>query len=146
MEIEVKDLDALTKTCQELGLELVQGQKTYKWWGHSVGDYPLPDGFKEEDLGKCDHAIRVPQTHPAYQRGSYEVGVVKRRDGRAGFQLLWDFYSGGYGLEAAVGKNGDLLKQGYQVNIAKKKSPPGYRLVQSRLPNGHVQLKYTKAS
>src|SRR3990167_8580608 len=59
VEIEIRDLDALERACSKLGLSLRRGQETYKWYGRSVGDYPLPAGVKESDLGKCSHAIHL---------------------------------------------------------------------------------------
>ena len=106
-------MDALGEACAELGLELRLGQKTYRWWGRSVGDYPLPVGFKESDLGKCEHAIAIRGNNDAY-----EIGVVPRRDGRPGYTLLWDFYAGGRGMEAKVGKDACKLKQAYSAAVA----------------------------
>lgn len=86
------DLDVIDATCKQLGLTLVRGQQTYKWWGHSAGDHPVPAGFTASDLGKCEHAIQVPGT-------DWEVGVVKARnpDGtpKAGYTLLFDYYDVG---------------------------------------------------
>jgi hypothetical protein len=114
IELVVKDLAALRSAAQACGLELVEGQKKYKWWGHSVGDYPIPKGFTAEDLGKCDHALRVKGNPDAY-----EIGVVRRRDGQPGFELLFDFY-GSYGapLRQAVGQDGGKLKQEYAASVA----------------------------
>lgn len=116
IEVEITDLDALDAACRRIGtLELVRGQTKYKWWGDSVGDYPLPEGFTKEDLGKCDHAIRVKGNAQAY-----EVGVVRARNGKQGYVLHWDFYDGGYGLEKEVGENCNKLRQAYAIEVAKK--------------------------
>lgn len=112
-EMEVRDLEALEEAAKMLGLELVRGQKTYKWWGHSVGDYPLPAGYTAKDLGHCEHALRIPGDSKAY-----EIGVVKRRDGKPGFKLMRDFFGGGYGMEAKVGKDCQNLEQAYTVALA----------------------------
>jgi len=32
----VQDLNALHRACHRLGLELVRGQQTYRWYGRSV--------------------------------------------------------------------------------------------------------------
>jgi hypothetical protein len=109
IEIEIKDLEALKAACQRLGFEFRAGQTTYKWFGRFVGDYPMPQGFKVEDLGKCTHAIRVPEA-------DYEIGVVIR-DGKT--TLLWDFWHAG-GLERVVGKNGAKLKQAYAAEATKR--------------------------
>ena len=72
--IQVKDLAALKAAVIELGALWMEGQRTHKWYGQSVGDYPLPKGVTVDMLGKCDHAIKVPGVN-------YEIGVVKLADG-----------------------------------------------------------------
>lgn len=125
MQIEIKDLDALAEAAAQLGCELVRGQKTYKWYGEFVGDSPMPTGFTRADLGKCDHAIRVKG-----KPGAYEIGVVKRRDGKPGYTLLWDFWNGGHGLEEAIGKDGRKLRQEYPLAVgARFAKSKGYRTV-----------------
>lgn len=137
IKCEVKDLDALRTAAAKLGLEFREGQKTYRWWGHHVGDYPLPTGFTKDDLGKCDHALSVSGNDSAY-----EVGIVKRRDGKAGYELLWDFYGGGRGLQACVGPNGNKLVQGYQYEASRNAAiRDGWSIESTRtLDNGTVQL------
>jgi hypothetical protein len=114
MKLHIKDLDCLKKAAKALGMDLVKASK-FKWFGQHVGDYPLPQGFTKEDMGKCDYVLRIKGNDHAY-----EVGVCKRRDGKPGYTLLWDFWRGGYGLEAAIGKDGGKLKQNYAVSVAKK--------------------------
>jgi hypothetical protein len=136
IDIEIKDLDCLAKAAQQLGLELVNGQKTYRWYGRSVGDYPLPTGFTAEDLGKCEHAIRIPGNTAAY-----EIGVVARRDGKPGYTLQWDFYCGGYGMEKIVGQNASKLRQEYAAQVATKHMQrQGYRVTRSIDAKGNLQL------
>jgi hypothetical protein len=139
IELEVRDLEALKAACQTLGLEFVAGQRTYRWYGRHIGDYPLPRGFSVEDLGKCDHAIRVPGNAQAY-----EIGVVKRRDGRPGYVLLWDFWLGGYGLQEKVGEGAHKLRQAYAVEAAKRAAKQaGHRFLgQSTRPDGTVILRF----
>ena len=140
IELEIKDLDALDEACETLGLELVRGQKTYKWWGHSVGDYPLPTGFKASDLGKSEHAIRIPG-----DKNAYEIGVVPRRDGKPGYTLLWDFYAGGYGMEAKVGKDACKLKQAYSAAVATRHYRKlGYRVSVEKKEGERLVVKCRK--
>jgi hypothetical protein len=115
IEIQITDLDALAKAAERAGCELRLGQKTYKWWGWSVGDHPVPEGFTQEDLGKCEHAIAVKGAGEE----TYEVGVVKRRDGKPGYTLIYDWFAGGNGLEQYVGHKAAKLKQAYAVEKAK---------------------------
>lgn len=140
VEIEIRDLDALKAACARLGLEFRQGQQQYKWFGRSVGNYPLPAGFTAAELGSCEHAIGIPGNKRAY-----ELGVVARRDGRPGYVLMWDFYMGGYGLEAVVGKDCNALRQAYATEVAKRKAiQQGFRVQERKLSNGSVQLVCSK--
>jgi hypothetical protein len=112
MKFKVDNLLALKMAAEAIGLEFRENQHHYKWWGRHVGDYALPEGFKAANLGKCEHAIGIPNNNKAY-----EVGVCKDPSGN-GYVLLWDFYGGGLGLEAAVGKDGYRLTQEYSVQVA----------------------------
>lgn len=96
-EAQIFDLNALETACGRLGLEFVRNQKTFRWWGKHVGDYPIPEGFTENDMGTCDHAIRISGDDRAY-----EIGVVRRRDGENGYCLMFDFYGRGKGMQDKV--------------------------------------------
>jgi hypothetical protein len=144
----VKDLDAIDDWCKTTNgnCTLVRGQKTYGWWGRSVGDYPLPKGMKKEDLGKCDHAIKVKGT--TWEIGLCKVGMVKNEvtgimeDG--GYRLAYDFYgSSGRPLQEAIGKDGEKFLQGYGIALAHRTAAQqGYYDVQTcPLPNGDVEVK-----
>jgi hypothetical protein len=136
VDLHIKDLSALEKACAQLGLELVREQKTYKWYGRVVGDYPLPEGFQAHELGQCEHAIRIPGNS-----GAYEIGVVARRDGKPGYLLLWDFWHGGFGLEERVGAECKKLRQSYAVQVATKQARgQGFRVQQHVGQDGKVRL------
>jgi len=143
IEIEIRDLECLRQAAEDLGLEFRQGQQTFKWWGHSVGDFPLPEGFTEADMGKCSHALAVKG-----KPGAYEVGVVARRDGKAGYILMWDFYGGGKGLQAAVGDKCSKLCQKYSEKVVLKHAKPlqaqGWNLQRSAGANGAVVIKLVR--
>ena len=135
IEIDIKDLDALKAACVQLGLEFVPNQQSYAWYGQYVGDTPLPDGFTAADLGRCDHAIRVPGAR-------YEVGVV-HRNGK--YHLLWDFYRSG-GLERVLGKGAGRLKQAYSVERVRREARlQGYRLRERRTERG-IRMVLTKGT
>lgn len=138
--LEVKDLDSLAKACKRLGLELRLGQQTYRWFGESAGDAPLPAGFTAEDLGKCEHAIGIPGDAKAY-----EIGLVKRRDGKQGFALLCDFWDGGKGLEAVAGVECCKLKQAYATEVAIKQGRlQGFSVQEKQLADGSVRLTLSR--
>ncbi len=105
----IDDLAALETAAKECGCELVRGQKTYRWYGQHVGDYAMPEGVTEADLGKCDHAIRVKDADSR----TYEIGVVAKPEG--GYRLLYDFWQGGYGLMDKVGEKCTKLTTEYGV-------------------------------
>ena len=126
IELEINDLETLEAACASLGLQFVRNQKTYTWYGEYMGDTPLPEDFSADDLGKCDHAVRVPGA-------VYEVGVV-RKDGK--YFLLWDFWRDG-GLERALGPGAGKLKQAYAVERVKREARlKGYRVQQARSVKG----------
>ncbi len=108
IEIEVRSLDALALACQRCGLELVRDQTAYRWFGKYMGDTPLPAGVSVDQLGHCEHAIRVPGASRAY-----EIGVVARPEG--GYTLLLDQWQDGYGLLAHCGPGADKLVREYAV-------------------------------
>lgn len=116
--IEINDLDALDAACKTLGLELIRGQKTYKWYGRWVNDYSQGDaayknGIDPKDYGKCEHAIRV-----VGKPGAYEVGVARTTDGK--LTLVWDLWAGGRGLQEAIGDKGSKLLQEYAMQVGMK--------------------------
>lgn len=135
---QLRDLAASRAACKRMGWELLEGQKTFEWYGRYVGDYrafekQLTDlGIKTEDYGKCDHAIKVPGAE-------YEIGLVQKGD-----QLvpLWDAYKPG-GLQDITNENGmGGFLQAYAIEKAKLEARrKGYSVTERTLPNGTVQLQ-----
>ena len=142
VDLEIRDLDALAEAAKRVGLELVRDQHTYRWYGRSVGDFPLPEGFTEDDLGKCEHALRIPPGEATHARKPYEIGVVKRRDGRPGFVLQWDFYAGGYGMQERAGNDCATLRQAYATVVAAKQlRRQGYAVTETTNADGAIILQ-----
>lgn len=141
VDLEIKDLPGLKAAAEALGLEFVEGQGTYRWYGKWVNDYHGGDaayknGISPEDYGKCDHALRIPG-----KPGAYEVGVVKRKDGN-GYTLIWDFFAGGYGLRDAIGNDGHKLKQEYAATVATRKAKAkGFTVTRTWDTKGNLVLK-----
>jgi hypothetical protein len=113
-KVQIKNLAALERAAKRCGLEMRRGQKHYRWFGKFVGDSPMPAGFTESQLGKCDHALGIPGNSSAY-----EVGVVARAGGQ--YELIWDYWSGGYGLVDKIGKDAQTLKDEYSIAVAEEK-------------------------
>lgn len=150
VDIEITSLDDLRAACQRLGLEFVEGQTTYEWFGESVGDYPLPAGIEAHELGTCLHAIRIPpakarEVAKRYGDDPYEVGVIQRRDGKPGYTLLWDFFHGGFGLQDYVGEGCAKLKQAYAVTAATRVArQQGFRVQETVGSDGKIKLQCVK--
>ena len=144
VEVEINDLTALKTACGKLGLEFVQGQTTYKWFDRyladsNVGRQTVRDGFRPEDFGKCEHAIKVPGS-------DYEVGVVRNPTGN-GYRLIYDEYgSQGQALTKRLGGTQlPKLKTEYGVARASRHlRRNGYRVVRRVLSNGTVKLTGVK--
>jgi len=117
IELEVTDLDSLSKACRQIGLNLVRGKTSFKWYNGN---------------GDCDHAIEVPGA-------SYEIGLVLKEDK---YELQTDFWD--KGIESAIGKNGGLLKQRYAVERTRSEAlKKGYRVIEKQTDNGirlHVRM------
>ncbi len=149
VKVEVKDLKALASACERLGLEFVEGQKTFKWYGHWVGDYSEDDAaFKELGIdpntyGTCIHAIKVKDAHDQV----YEIGVI-RHPKKEGYALLWDFWAGGNGLMKHVAAEDDKEKKGigklmqmYGIEAAKRSlAKKGISCVEKIMENGAIKL------
>ena len=55
--LNVLDLDSLAAAVQKLGGVLDRGRAQYKWYGHHVGDYPVPEGFTVSEMGTATHGV-----------------------------------------------------------------------------------------
>ena len=133
IDIEITDLKALAAAVAELGAIYLPNQKSYAWFGRSVGDYPLPAGFTAAMLGKCEHAIRLPDCE-------YEIGVVPKPGKPGTHTLLADFWGPGQQLKKFFGGKYEKLKQLYGLhtaeNLAKRKGQTTYR----KKVNGGIKL------
>jgi hypothetical protein len=131
IKLEVKSLDALKLACARLGLEFLEGQRTYRWYGEYVAGTPLPEGFNQDDLGKCTHAIGVPGAE-------YEIGVQRWKDGT--YKLLYDSWSSG-GLTQVLGADLNKLRQSYGVSAALLEAQrQGYSAWEEVLEGGVVKI------
>jgi hypothetical protein len=113
IDVEILDLDVVKEICEALGLVFQENQRHYRWYGRHVGDYPLPEGITKDRLGFCDHALSVK----GGGRQAYEIGLVRQG---AKWAVLWDFWMGGHGLEACVGKDGIKFAEAYSKAVGIK--------------------------
>ena len=122
-EVCITDLEALESAVRAMGGTLKRNQRTFKWFGRFLNDWrnsggraAVEKGFNPDDFGKCEHAIQIP----GHKQGCYEVGVVKRQDGK-GFTLMWDhFGSGGQRIAASFGDSCSKLKTEYGIAALKR--------------------------
>lgn len=117
IELEVKDIVALNQACRRLGLEFLQNQRTFQWFGSPAA---------------CEHAIGVPGAR-------YEIGVV--RDGNV-YALNCDYYDPN--IEKSIGRQGGLLKQAYAVAKTRTEARrKAYTVIERKTETGirlHVRL------
>ena len=124
--------------------ELVEGQRTFKWFDRWVNDYHDPElaaavrGFDPKEFGKCEHAIRLTDDSHAY-----EIGLVKRPDGQPGYSLLYDSYSErGRALEKRFGKGLSILKERLLQNTGiKELKKQGFKFTTSRRADGALVIE-----
>jgi len=109
LSVQVKSLVALEEACLKIGLIFKRNQTHYKWYGRFVGDY-REAGTDPKEMGRCDHAIGVPGNKDAY-----EIGVAQKGDH---YELRYDFFAGGYGLEKVAGKKCSALTEAYTQVVA----------------------------
>ena len=119
IELEVKDLDTLSRACSRMGLNLIRGQKKFKWFGR--------------DDGVCDHAISIPDA-------AYEIGVIKKN---GQYELNCDFYD--RRLKKAIGENGGRLKQAYAIEKTRQAARMRGYTVTERFNENRVQLRISIA-
>jgi len=128
LKVRVKNLDALKMAASELGLEFVEGQKHFKWYGRWLNDWhgqsaAYKHGIDPSRYGTCDHAIRLKDAADK----AYEVGVVAMPDGT--YVLCWDNWQGGFGLADKIGTDGEKLMQSYVKHaVVIKAAKKGYKV------------------
>ncbi len=136
---KITDIGALKAALKELGgCELIENKKTYKWFGRSVGDYPLPEGLTLDMLGKCDHVVKVDGV-------DYEVGLTRTNEltpqGTPVWTLAYDFWGPGQGLLQKFGDGCGLLSQAYNTHkMVREAEAQGYMVTRTKMPNGAQKL------
>lgn len=154
--MDILDLQALAMGCRKAGVQFARGQDKWEWYGRVVGkQMPLLKGMTREDIGKCSHAIKVPDTE-------YEIGVVEIPPGnyrevtlengktvqveRKGYTLMFDSWGPGEKIVEGLGEGLEQLKVAYSEALARKTALAEGRTVERvQLPNGEIELRMTRA-
>lgn len=87
---------ALKTAAEMLGFEVIN-TNVYNWYGRVVGDYPMPAGMKQEDLGKnAKFVLRHKDGN------GYDIGIIEDPNNPGCYVPIYDFWEGG-GLGKYVG-------------------------------------------
>ena len=122
IEMKIKNLAALKRACEKMGLEFREDQQSFSWYG--------------QNRERCDHAIHVPGA-------SYEIRIVKSKTKANEFEMLWDSYSRG-GLTNKLGQDGGLLKQAYAVEQTMQTAMnQGHMVTTQKQKDGVIRLVVT---
>jgi hypothetical protein len=134
----VTNLEDLEAVATKLGLELRRGQTEWAWFGRDMGDSTLAEGFDRKQFGKGQHALRLLD----HKKGDYEIGLVPRRDGQFGWELLYDAWgTHGKKLEQAAGKGLVNLKNELAAEAATRvMARRGFRVTRTVRPDGKIEL------
>lgn len=127
VQLELKDLDAIAKAADALGLELVRDCKTFNYYG----------GAKDPAV----HKLRLKNA-PA---GAYEIGLRYTDMTQTTLQPAWDTYGQhGQALVRAVGSEMVELKKRYAAELsASKLRKMGYSVKISTQDN-QLRVRATK--
>ena len=141
VQMEIKDLNALKAAVESLGAKFVEGQTTFKWYGRFMNDWAssraASNRHDPKNFGSCQHAIKVDGVQ-------YEVGVVKMPDGS--YDILYDSWGPGEGLERKFGVGMVKLKQSYSTEVSRRElKRKGYRVTTINNADGSVQLKAVRS-
>ena len=146
VKCQILNLEILKKSCENIGLEFVTGQKTFKWYQTWVNDYNAANaayrnGIDPKTYGKCEHAIKVKNAN----KETYEIGLVRDPERSDAWTMVYDFWQGGFGLEKVAGKNLAILQKEYTKMVSVDQlTNLGYMVEVEELENGELDVIGTK--
>ena len=144
----VKDLGALKRAAEAMGLEFMEGQTTHNWFKNWANDYDEDNaayklGIDPQEYGKCMHAIRMKGNPDAY-----EIGVVKNPKGE-GYVLIFDFFAQQNNLTRICGEDLRKLLKEYEFQVVISDQGvqdllnQGYTIQKDVQANGDIQIQIT---
>ena len=137
----VTDLAALRTVAERLGFDLVEGAKTYAWYGRFMNDSRAFGKHDPKTFGTCEHKLRAKD----HQSGDYEIGLVRRLDGEPGWELLYDEWGPGQKLHAKAGNRLATLKDELAAEVSTRAMQrQGWRVRRTVTADGKIQLRATQ--
>jgi len=99
-------LESVKLAAKNLGLE-VHERSTYHWYGRSVGDWKIPEGWTAADMGR--NAVLVLSAGPDCRKkhgmhSAYEMAIIPDKKNPGAYTVMYDFYGPGRELEKVIGK------------------------------------------
>ena len=155
--VRISDMASLKAACKAVGLEFKEGQTTYRYYGQWLNDFNAADaayknGIDPKTYGKnATHAIGIPDNTSSYEIGIVKVDAKGGDDGKCDgviYNLVYDKWAGGHGLEAVAGKDCSTLTKAYTTEVTKKHLiSKGYSYNSTKtLKDGTVELSFNKYS
>jgi hypothetical protein len=125
VKTSIKDLDTLEVQAKSLGCTLHRGRVDFKNFANRRSN--------------CSHAISVDGNSKAY-----EIGLVDNTEG--GYNLVYDMWNHGDGLEEKVGAQCEKLVQGYVARVAETNlRRQGLQLRSTeQLANGQIKVTFRR--
>jgi len=119
----IRSLDILAQAARDCGMQLNLGQKEFKAYYRGEG-------------GGCEHAIVCPDLPQAYS-----IGVVQAGDG---WELKFDSFCGGGGLNNRCGDGAGRLLQRYSYHQAQARAEElGWEVQEETEADGTIKLYCT---
>ena len=93
----ITDLACVPIIAKLLGAQVLD-QREWRWYGHHVGDWPVPEGIDVNSLGKdAVLVLRFPNTE-------YDLAIIKDPNNPGCFTYIYDWYGRGGGLTKYLGE------------------------------------------
>lgn len=126
----VQSLDDTAAAAKALGFVLVRNVTAF-----AVHGYDVPPN--------CEHKLQLAD----HKAGDYEIGLVKRTDGKAGWELFYNNWGqGGQRLHEKAGPGLNKLKSAIAEQVTRRiLARQGYRIARTvNASTGAIELTATK--
>lgn len=116
----ITNITALEIAASAIGMTLTK-KNEYRWFGRSVGDYPVPAGTTVSELGKnAAYVLSVDEETCAKlqidSNGLYDLAVIEDPNNPGAYTLMYDFWGQQNRLDRVIGS--PIRENGTVVSIA----------------------------